>query len=151
MLDSGGQPNPFSSTLENCDPFREYVADTFARKYVPHEVEELEALRMASLRDALKNSRSRSFFFELYAEILSSLNHEPLPGIESGSRSASIANCIERKDFPEYVKEVVTEMISCGSSPLNPLRDRLDDILSQSSRVQHLSRNREAVEPHDDR
>jgi hypothetical protein len=140
MLDSGGQPNPFSSTLDNRDPFREYVADTFASKYVPNEVEELEAIQMASLRDALKNTRSRNFFLELYAKILSSLNHEPMPCIESDSSSASIANCIERKDFPEYVKEVVTEMISCGSSPLNPLRDRLDDIVSQSRRaVQHLS------------
>jgi len=135
ILDSGGPPNLFCSTFDNRDPFREYVADAFARKYVPNEVEELEALQMASLRTVLKNAGSRSFFFVLYAKILSSLNHEPLPGIEPDSNSASIANCIQRKDFPEYVKKVVIEMISCGFSPLNPLRDKLNDILFQSTKA----------------
>jgi hypothetical protein len=146
-LDSGGQPNFFTSTLGNRDPFREYVADELARKYVPQEVEEIAALRMVSLRDGLKSERARSFFLELYAKIISSLNNAPLPGIEPDSVSASIADCIKREDFPDYVRRVVTEMISCGSSPLNPLRDRLDDIVSQSrSAAQDLSHLSNGVE-----
>ncbi len=123
--------NPFSNA-SNADPFREDVAQQFARRCLPQDAEELDVLQLASLRNRAEEGAHRNnFFLRLFLRIRGELSGTTFPGIEGDSVSAAIAGSIRSNDFHEYVKKTISEFLRNTASPLAPLGDRAEQILDE--------------------
>lgn len=126
--------NPFSNN-SNADPFREYVAQQFARRFLPRDAKAVEALQLANLRSKVEEGLPNSFFLRLFLQITGELSNTTFPGIESDSMSTAIADSIRNNDFREYVRQTISEFLRNPTSPLSRIGDRTEQVLGEVDRA----------------
>jgi hypothetical protein len=123
--------NPFSN-FNNEDPFREFVAQEFARRYLAQDAAEFEMSQLASLRSKAEEGQHHdNYFLRLYLQIRAELSGNTFPEVDLDSVSSAIADSIRMINFREYVRLTISEMLSNASSPLEPLRDRTEQVLEE--------------------
>jgi hypothetical protein len=127
--------NPFGNNT-NADPFREYVADQLAARYLPQDVKAIEELQLASLRKkAEEGIPQRNFFLQLFLRIVGELSGATFPDVHADSASISIVRCIRRNDFQGYVIQIVSELLHNGSSPLSILGEKAGQVTEEITRA----------------
>jgi hypothetical protein len=127
--------NPFCNT-HNADPFREYVAQTLAIRYVPEDAKAIEARQLADLRGkADEGLHKNNFFLHLFLRIVGELSGTTFPGVEGDSASSAIVQSICRNDFQGYARQTITEILGNRASPLASLRVHLEQVLKEVNRT----------------